>query len=230
MIIRKETYSQQVVDYVKGALRSGELSPGAPLTEQMLAERLQISRAPIREALQILTNEGLVETYPHKGRVIKTLTPKQILDNTFIAGALEGALVLLSISEFTTAHFTRLEEIIREVAKIDEKAQGSLVKMVELNDEFHRIICENSEMSFLAEYVQNLCQNVSKLLYFRFWKKIFTSAEKAEQYRLVYEAIRSKDATRIERALKDYHCLAGQRICACLAEEEAQSAGLRSAS
>ena len=62
--IKKLTYSEQVADYIKQSILKGELSPGDQVKEVELSEKLGISRAPIREAMQILAREGLIKSEP----------------------------------------------------------------------------------------------------------------------------------------------------------------------
>jgi len=59
---KKTTYSDQVADFVKNRILSGDLVPGDPIREMAIASELSISRAPVREAMQILIREGLIES------------------------------------------------------------------------------------------------------------------------------------------------------------------------
>jgi len=73
-----KTYSAQVIEYIKDAILRGELNPGDKVNEAHLALRLSISRAPIREALQMLVQEGLIISIPQRGKFITSLTAKEI--------------------------------------------------------------------------------------------------------------------------------------------------------
>jgi DNA-binding GntR family transcriptional regulator len=68
----------QVADRLRNAILSGRLRPGAGLVETALAEQMKVSRAPIREAIQILENDGLVETIAYKGKRVKPLTIREV--------------------------------------------------------------------------------------------------------------------------------------------------------
>jgi DNA-binding GntR family transcriptional regulator len=224
--IRKETYCQQVVEYVHHALRSGELLPGTPLTEQMLVDRLEISRAPIREALQILTNEGLIVTYLRKGRLIKSLTPKEIMNSTFIAGTLEGALAVLAISDVTENRFGRMAAILAEMETLGMD-EASMLRMEALGNEFHRLVCGVNAMDSMVDYARSLCKDISKMLYYRHWKNLFTPAERHARHTRVYEALLSRDPSRIEYAVREHHLEVGVRLCERLQQEEARQVSRR---
>jgi len=68
----------QIADRLRDAILSGRLRPGAGLVETALAEQMKVSRAPIREAIQILENDGLVETIAYKGKRVKPLTIREV--------------------------------------------------------------------------------------------------------------------------------------------------------
>lgn len=68
----------QVADRLRNAILSGRLRPGTGLVETALAEQMNVSRAPIREAIQLLENDGLVETIAYKGKRVKPLTTREV--------------------------------------------------------------------------------------------------------------------------------------------------------
>ena len=68
----------QVADRLRKAILSGKLPLGVSLVETTLADQLNVSRAPIREAIQILENDGLVETIAYKGKRVKPLTIREV--------------------------------------------------------------------------------------------------------------------------------------------------------
>ena len=88
---KRQTYSGQVVEFIKRCILDGELAPGEQVKEVILSERLGISRAPIREALQILTQDGLITSEPQKGKYIRKMTRQEIENEYEIGGILEGA-------------------------------------------------------------------------------------------------------------------------------------------
>ena len=219
MSIRKETYCQQVVEYVRRAIRMGDLLPGTPLTEQMLVDRLGISRAPIREALQILTTEGLIVTYLRKGRLINSLTPKEIMNSTFIAGTLEGALAVLAIADDTENRFKNMAAILAEMKKLG-RDEDSILRMETLGDEFHRLVCGQNAMDTMVDYARTLCEGISKKLYYRHWRELFTPSERHARHMRVYEALLSRNPSRIEHIIREHHLEVGMSLCERLQQEE----------
>ena len=78
MVFKKQTYSTVVADYIKRQIQQGELLPGQAIKEVALAEHLGISRAPVREALESLVQEGLVTSEPQKGKRVRLMSPEEI--------------------------------------------------------------------------------------------------------------------------------------------------------
>ena len=70
----------RVAERLRSAIVTGKLRPGDPLTETALAVQLNVSRAPIREAIQDLENDGLVETVPYRGKRVKPLTVQEVIE------------------------------------------------------------------------------------------------------------------------------------------------------
>ncbi len=80
---------QQIADALQRAILDGELVPGAPLVEMDIAQRLGVSRAPVREALQLLGRANLVETAPYRGTTVRRLTPTDVEEVYSLRTALE---------------------------------------------------------------------------------------------------------------------------------------------
>jgi len=70
----------QIADMLRRAIITGKLRPGTVLVETALADQMNVSRAPIREAIQILENDGLVETIAYKGKRVKPLTAREVAE------------------------------------------------------------------------------------------------------------------------------------------------------
>ena len=90
MQFKKETYSTKAAEYIRGLIRSGVLQPGQPVREAQLSETLNISRAPIREALLMLAHHGLISSEPQKGKFVRSMSAKEIYDSYVVAGILKA--------------------------------------------------------------------------------------------------------------------------------------------
>jgi DNA-binding GntR family transcriptional regulator len=79
-LLKKETLGSQIAVYLRKAILTGELAPGAPVTENVLAARFGVSRGPLREAMRQLIDEGLMVTVPYTGTRVLQLTVSDIND------------------------------------------------------------------------------------------------------------------------------------------------------
>lgn len=69
---------ERITDLLRDAIVSGEMRPGQPLIETELAAQLGVSRAPLREAMQVLVQDGLVEMIPYRGAIVRKLSSVDI--------------------------------------------------------------------------------------------------------------------------------------------------------
>lgn len=84
-----EPLRQRVASVLRDAILGGTLKPGAPLVEKAIAEELEISRAPVREAIRTLAKEGLVESVAYKGSRVRRLTARDVEEVYAMRGLLE---------------------------------------------------------------------------------------------------------------------------------------------
>jgi DNA-binding GntR family transcriptional regulator len=80
---------QRVADTVKDAILSGSIKPGEKIPEEKISEALGISRTPLREAMNLLVNYGLVNVVPRRGAFVSHITPEEILDILMVRMTLE---------------------------------------------------------------------------------------------------------------------------------------------
>jgi DNA-binding GntR family transcriptional regulator len=127
--------SELVVDQVRDRILQGEYAPGDRLGEVELAEKLGVSRTPVREALRRLTAEGLVDLVPNKGaRVVEY--PRRDLDQIFaIRARVEGLAAREAARTASDAEIDHLEQVATELKEHSEA--GRLEEVYRLNSEFH---------------------------------------------------------------------------------------------
>jgi len=209
--IKKLTYSQQVAEYIKQSLLEGELAPGDQVKEVLLSEKLGISRAPIREAMQILSREGLIQSEPQKGKHISALTAKQIVDSYFTGGVLEAAAVTQAMPLYTDEDIAKLDDIIegmRQVANSGED-QDSLAK---LDSTFHNILFSRIDNELLIELCRRSCQGISKFLLYKHWINLYPPQEVYERHLAILEALKSGRPSKVEKIIRKHYVDSGKRM------------------
>ncbi|OBQ46101.1 GntR family transcriptional regulator [Halodesulfovibrio spirochaetisodalis] len=206
-----KTYSEQIIVYIKDAILTGKLHPGDKVNEVVVATELSISRAPVREALQMLVKEGLITSIPQRGKFITALTAKQIKDSYFTGGVLEGAAVASTIDKFTVQDFQKLEAVVGEMKKVADCGENG-TSMAELDDRFHDILFSKNENELIGELARRSCQGISKFLLFRYWKKLFTLQGIYERHKMLLDVLLTKDCVAIEKTLREHYIESGDRM------------------
>lgn len=133
---------------------SGFLKPGQRLDEVSLAERFQVSRTPIREALLQLSSMGLVDLRARRGAVVTQIGLKDLLDMFEVMAGLEAMCGQLAARRMTNPDVARLEKILESSQQFVDT--GNYEAYYDCNVEFHEIIYHAGRNSFLAEQTLNL--------------------------------------------------------------------------
>ncbi|NKY43695.1 GntR family transcriptional regulator [Nocardia cerradoensis] len=143
----------RVVAELERLIVTGELLPGQPIRQVLMAERLGVSRLPIREALRHLTAEGLVAHEPNVGYTVARLQQSDFDQIYLMRAALERE-VLLSLPAFSA---DALAEATRAAHQVVEAAeQGDVLAMRMHNHAFHFVIFERSPLNLIVAEIRRL--------------------------------------------------------------------------
>ena len=197
---KRQTYSGQVVEFIKRCILDGELAPGEQVKEVILSERLGISRAPIREALQILTQDGLITSEPQKGKYIRKMTRQEIENEYEIGGILEGAGVAAALPLMNHVDLARLSGMIEHMARLAPRV-GGLYEFTEVDDAFHSALLAHCANRRLVEMARSACTNV-----------LFTPQEFVDRHRDIFEAVQTRNPATVEESLREHYRESGRRM------------------
>ncbi|MGW4119610.1 GntR family transcriptional regulator [Nocardia sp. NPDC004711] len=143
----------RVVAELERMIVTGELLPGQPIRQVLMADRLGVSRLPIREALRHLAAEGLVEHEHNVGYTVARLQQSDF-DQIYLMRAVLEREVLLSLPAFPAevlAEVTRAAELVVEAAQ-----QGDVLAMRLQNHAFHFAIFERSPLNLVVAEIRRL--------------------------------------------------------------------------
>ena len=209
----KQTYSDQVADYVKNLILSGALAPGAPIKEVAIASELSISRAPVREAMQILVREGLIESHPQKGKNVTALTAKQIKNSYFTGGVLEAAAVSQALDKYTEKDISKLERIVANMKAVADR-NGPVSDQAPLDNAFHDLLFSRIDNELIVELCKRSCQGISKFLLYKHWVKLFPPKKVYERHKEIVAALKTKNPKNVERVIREHYISSGERMSA----------------
>ncbi|WP_019119459.1 GntR family transcriptional regulator [Brevibacillus massiliensis] len=150
--LSKNALSNRIAEHITEQIITGELKPGEKLIENTYAEEYGTSRAPVREAIFLLSIEGLVERIPRKGAVVKGYTEAEIYDLLEIRTMLES-LAMKRIEEHgvDTEVIEKMDQVLQEMK--DEKA---IKKYTQYNYAFHMCLIEMSKSQVIKNVYSRL--------------------------------------------------------------------------
>lgn len=143
-----------VFNTLRQAILKGELEPGERLMEIQLAERLGVSRTPIREAIRKLELEGLVLMIPRKGAEVAKISARSLRDVLEVRRALEELAIELAcqrMSEEEVGNLQKAQEDFKNAI-----AEGDAMKIAETDEHYHDVIYEGTQNAKLIQMLNNL--------------------------------------------------------------------------
>ena len=147
-----------VFNTLRQAILKGELKPGERLMEIALAEKLGVSRTPIREAMRKLELEGLVVMIPRRGAEVANITEKDLNDVLEVRIALENVAIEKACTRMSEEDMGRLWLAAKEFEHT--MAEGNLVRLAEADVVFHEIIYRASDNKRLNQVLNNLREQI----------------------------------------------------------------------
>lgn len=143
-----------VFNTLRDAILTGKLVPGERLMENQLAEKLGVSRTPVREALRMLELENLVELVPRKGAQVLDMGEKDIVNILEIRSALEGLATSLACKKMSKEALQQLKNMETEFEHA--VAEKEVERFVDIDEDFHDMIFLATENDKLIQMFRNL--------------------------------------------------------------------------
>lgn len=194
------TYQRLLMD-----LREGRLGPGDRLRETELAERLGVSRTPIREAIRLLEADGIVTHLPRQGATIRGLDYAEVMELYEMRAVLEGTAARLASRAASDIEIEELYDMNQQMA-----ALGNSAEAFTLNRQFHAALVDAAKNRFLTRSIQALHKALMIL-----GRTTLIQSDRADmavkEHLAVLDAIKARDALRAEAAMRD-HIEAAQRV------------------
>lgn len=190
-----------VFNTLRQAILTGELKPGERLMEIHLANRLGVSRTPIREAIRKLELEGLVTMIPRRGAEVAQITEKSMTDVLEVRRALDALCAELACDRITEEELGSLK---RACINFENSVKTKDVKKIAQADvELHNIIVEATGNQRLIQLVNNLSEQMYRYR-FEYIKDISQHERLVEEHRIIYEGIVNKNKETASEAAKTH--------------------------
>jgi DNA-binding GntR family transcriptional regulator len=161
---KKELISEQVYQELRQMILSLSLKPGERIIEMEVAKKKGISQGPVREALQKLQQEGLVQTIRHTGTFVTELRSGDMWDIWHLRATVEGLAARRAAEKITDNELLNLETLVMDMIRSAE--DENLQRLIELDMEFHQSVCAISENPVLVKTLQLIDSQVRRFITF----------------------------------------------------------------
>ena len=191
--------SDQAYYRIRALIVTLELAPGSPVSERELMERLALGRTPIREALQALARERLVEVYPRRGMFVSGVDVRDLAGLSEVRLTLEPRAARLAAERATDADRASITVLLKELDHVRDKPDERA--LIDLDQRIHRHIYACTHNPFLAATL-----NEYYVLTLRIWflalDRVTRLEDAVREHRELLRAIRAGNAERAEEAMR----------------------------
>jgi DNA-binding GntR family transcriptional regulator len=197
----RQTLAEQLRLKLADDIVAGRLAPGVRLDETALAQRFQVSRTPVREALRLLAASGLAESRPHRGVIVTQITPEHLQEMFEVMAELEATCARIAARAMTLEDRRNLEAVHRDCLTIVRT--GDPQAYHEANQRFHNAIYDGTHNAFLAETTLSVRARVTPFRRAQF-RSLGRLAKSYEEHDAVVEAILRGDEEGASQAMRDH--------------------------
>ncbi|MGJ9385702.1 GntR family transcriptional regulator [Salipaludibacillus sp. CF4.18] len=192
----------KVYEFLKKEIVSLNMLPGKSISENEIAESLQVSRTPVREAFLKLSQEELITVYPQKGSIVSLIDLDHLEETRFMREHLEVATSLLACELFNEESFQRITANLEKQEKcISEKKYK---EFFDLDDDFHSIIFTGCNKTRIWNVLQNMMSiNFNRIRFLSVSEELNTDLVIAQHHEIA-NAIRAEDKVRVEKVVREH--------------------------
>ncbi len=201
---------EQVADEIRHMIISGSLHPGEKVRVSELAEDLDVSLTPLREALKILDKDGLVELMTNRGARVSEITVEGTRSLFEVISRLEALAAELAASRITEQEMQDLEELHARMR--DRHEAGDLPAYFDLNRQIHDLVVEAAKNPDLARVRTSLAFNVERARFVAVATEVHREKSMQDHKRLM-AALRQRDAETAHDVWREHLERAGNETC-----------------
>ena len=188
-----------VFNTLRRAILRGELKPGERLMEIALANRLGVSRTPVREAIRMLEQEGLVIMIPRKGAQVAQITMKDLNDVLEVRLGLEELAMQFACKRITQVEIGEMKQALEEIERLQEAED--VTALAEADVAVHDIIYKATDNKRLNQIINNVREQMYRYRV-EYLKDSRTRGTLLKEHREIYEAVAGRDEERAKACIR----------------------------
>ncbi len=210
---RAQSLHEQTYQTLRTAILSGELASGDRLVETQLADSLQVSRTPIREAIRQLQRESLIVADDNGALRVAWLSVADAGHLYDCRIALEQVSVAAACSHATTVQLEQIDLAIHQAERSTEQESHQLTnyQLLHLDYQFHRLLAESSGNPWLVTLLDQVFDKMM-LLRLRTMQHNPRVLEIRTEHRRIYQAVNDRDASTAVQAMRDHLIASKERV------------------
>ena len=204
--------SDQVYAHLRHAIICSELLPGEKLVELEIAAQMGTSQGPVREALQRLEHDGLVERRARSATFVSSIPMDEMYELFSIRSEIEGFAARRTAQKITSAQYDLLDELVQKMAQVG--SQKEIITLAEYDMQFHRSIVEWSESAGLLRVWIPLSSQIQRFIVQSHPQQYPDFVEVGTRHQPIVDALRRHDSDGAARALQQHIMLiwSGQKF------------------
>ncbi len=204
--------SEKAYYLIKEKIVTLELAPSSVIDARTLLEETGLGRTPIREALQRLAAEGLVNIVPRRGMFVADISITDLQKISEVRIVLESFCVRLAAQRVTESQIAEMEAILQDLEQVPN---GDARALMVIDERAHTLLYQAADNEFLAGILGRLYAPSLRLWYLTL-DRLGDVREAIEQHREIAEALKARDGARAEALIQQHIAEFQQRIRAVL--------------
>ncbi|TVR20699.1 MAG: GntR family transcriptional regulator [Anaerolineaceae bacterium] len=202
--------ANQIYEMLRSAIVRSEIAPGEKLVELEIAADMGTSQGPVREALQRLERDGLVQRQARRATVVTDTTTAEIYEFFAIRSTIESFAIRRAIANMTPEYEKMLRSLTEDMRRAGEA--GDMAGLVEYDMDFHRLICEWSGSPVLVNAWMPLYSQIQRFI-LQTHQHYFTDlGELADTHEPILSAISRRDADAAAQIIAEHVMLIWSRF------------------
>ena len=190
-----------VFQTLRKAILRGELKPGERLMEIALAHKLGVSRTPVREAIRMLEQEGLVIMIPRKGAQVAQITMKDLNDVLEVRMGLEELAMQFACKRITPEQVAELRRALLEIERL--LATDDVTALAQADVDFHDIIYRATDNRRLNQIINNVREQMYRYRV-EYLKDSRIRGTLLQEHREIYQAVAARDTEKARAYIRQH--------------------------